>query len=123
MACVLLIDDYAGFREAMDYCLPKFGYVVLSAPDAPTALALAANHAVDVALIDIGLPRFTGLAVCDAIRHDAKLAGVPIVVMTGLMSAEITARARAAGAAEVVAKPFQWPHLLAVLRAVAPGAR
>jgi CheY-like chemotaxis protein len=115
MACVLVIDDYASFREAMEYCLPKFGHIGVSAATALAAAEQARRHRIDVILADIGLPALTGLAICASLRRDPLLAGTPILVLSGIITPDIVGRARAAGAREVLPKPFQWPHLMSAL--------
>ncbi len=121
MACVLVIDEYASFREAMEYCLPKFGYAGLSAGTFGEAATLAKDHRIDVVLLDIGLPSLSGLAACEAIRRDRQLAHAPVVILSGVITAGIVAEARAAGAVEVVSKPFQWPQLLGILDRLLPN--
>ncbi len=122
VACVLVVDEYPPFREAMEYCLPKFGHDAVTAEDLPAAQALAGAVHVDVILLDVGLPQLTGIHACEELRRDPRLAGVKIVMMTLDLSDDIVRRSRAAGAAEVVEKPFLWPDLLSVLARVTRGA-
>lgn len=120
MALILVIDEHEAFREAMEYCLPKFGHRALTAADEAEARGIAADHAVDVVLLDLGRPAASGLALCRALRRSVSLARVPVVAMATLATAELEAQTREAGAAELVAKPFPWTHLLgAIARCVA----
>ncbi|HEX2467938.1 MAG TPA: response regulator transcription factor [Solirubrobacterales bacterium] len=58
---VLIVDDHAGFRASARRLLETEGYaVVAEAPDATSALAMAAEHQPQLALVDIQLPDFDG---------------------------------------------------------------
>lgn len=122
MAVVLVIDSYQGFRETMEYCLPKFGHVAITAADAGSGLKLAAARKVDLALVDIEYPRFCGLSTCVALRRDVRSARVPIVLMLDRVTPEWTARMPAIGVDALLPKPFEWREFLSVLARLAPGA-
>lgn len=115
MAAILVIDEYAAFRQTMEYCLPRLGHRAFSAAGEAEARTVAAAHQVDVILLDIGMPACGGLEVCAALSRDATLGRVPILVLTALITSDLSARARAAGAAELLAKPFRWDELLATV--------
>ena len=118
MPVVLLIDAYAPFREAMDFCLPEFGYDVLTAADLDAAEEVAAAVRIDVVLLGLSQPYRAGFAAAGAVFAAPRLAGVPVVVLGWPVDAGLQAWARAAGAAAVVPKPFFWPDLLGVLQRV-----
>lgn len=121
MACILIVDGYPVFRETMEFCLPRFGYTALSAADEPEARAQALAHPIDLVLLDVGLPDCHGLEICASIARDPQLGRVPIIVLSGIVTAELTVRAREAGAAELLAKPFRWDQLLAAVARLLPG--
>ena len=115
MACVLVIDEYAPFREAMEFCLPRFGHAALTAHDVRAAARLGCR-CVDLVMLDIGTRWMTGCAACAELKRNADFARVPVVVMTTSGGAELQRLAQEAGAAEVVTKPFNWPDLLNLLQ-------
>lgn len=121
MAAILVIDEYAPFRETMEYCLPKFGHTVWAAPRVEEGMAHARTHGVDIVLLDIGLPGLAGLGDCAVLKRDPVLGRVPVVILASQLTAEIVTRARAAGAEEVLGKTFQWPHLLEAIARLVPG--
>ena len=121
MSCVLIVDEYEPFREAMEFCLPRFGHEAVAARDVGEALRIAADHAIDVVLLDGGARWLSGLAVCERLKRDRRFERVPVVVMVAVVSPEMRDRARAVGAAEVIPKPFAWPDLLAALGRHAPA--
>jgi len=111
MARILVIDDSALIRDAMAACLPGFGHSVVTAPDGESGLAAAASSLVDVVLLDVEMPRMSGLSVCEAIKRDPARAHLPVLMMTGRPSPIIERRAREVGAAVLLGKPFSLERL------------
>jgi CheY-like chemotaxis protein len=109
---VLVVDGYAPFLEAMDFCLPFFGYEPLLAPDEAVARQVLAAVRADVLLVDIGLPAYSGLGLCRRLGTAAGGVAIPVVLLSRLIDPEIVERAHAAGAAKLIGKPFLWSDLL-----------
>ena len=112
MARILVIDDNASIRSAMEVGLPGFGHSVTVAPDGEAGLKLAEAEHVDLILLDVEMPQMGGLAVCEALKRDPARCHVPVLMMTGRPSPEITILAQKAGALAVVEKPFTWEELM-----------
>ena len=68
---VLLVEDYADSREMYVLYLETQGFEVLSAGDGRTGLALAGAQAIDVAVLDLGLPQLDGLELTRRLRSGA----------------------------------------------------
>jgi len=66
---VLVVDDDASLRQALESVLVGLGYRVLTAGSPDTAYALLGSELVDAALLDVRLPTMSGLALCTAISH------------------------------------------------------
>ena len=82
-AKVLLVDDDAAFREAAAMMLEAKGLQVFTAEDARTGLAAAREHKPDVVIADVIMERpDAGFALARAIRADAALADVKLVMLT-----------------------------------------
>jgi CheY-like chemotaxis protein len=107
MARILLLDNYDGFRETMEYCLPKFGHTVVSS-SVTGAIASLGVPAPDVVLIGLGQSSMVGFEVCGILKRDPVLSRVPILILANPLNARIEELARAAGAAAVLGKPFEW---------------
>lgn len=120
MAVVLVIDPYEGFREAMSYCLPRFGHSAMVAANGEVALKVASATSVDLVLIDIGHRWPVGFATCEAFKRDVRLQRIPIVLMADVVTPDLRVRSRAAGAEEVVVKPIPWREFLPLLARLAP---
>lgn len=115
MAHILVIDDDPFVRQTLATCLPTIGHAVSVASDGETGLALAAQRTHDLVLLDVDMPRMSGLTVCAALGRDAGPGHPPVVMMTGRMTREVCASAQRAGARAVLPKPFAWDQLEAEL--------
>lgn len=113
MARVLVVDASAAFRETMEYGLPKFGHTVCSAATGEEAARIAAMVEIDLALVDLGWPHWSGLDACRQLAAGDPAVRIPVVLVTGCGSGGTVAQA--AGAVEVLQKPFAWGELLAVI--------
>jgi CheY-like chemotaxis protein len=113
MARVLVVDDSPAIRQALASCLPGFGYDVVVAPDGETGLERSGEAPVDLILLDVDLPRMSGLSVCAALKQDPERRHIPVVMMTGRLTPETVRQARQAGAIAVLGKPFTCDELLA----------
>jgi CheY-like chemotaxis protein len=84
-ATVLLVDDDAGFLAATSLMLEQAGYCVLTAEDGAAGLAAAKAHRPDLVVADVIMNRpDEGFALARAIRADADLAGVKVLILTGV---------------------------------------
>jgi two-component system, OmpR family, KDP operon response regulator KdpE len=110
---VLVVDDEAPLRRAMELNLSARGYTVTLAVDGADALRAASEHAPDVVVLDLGLPDIDGLEVIGAIRM---WSSVPIVVLSARGDERSKVAALDTGADDFVTKPFGIEELLARLR-------
>lgn len=111
---ILIVDDDDDVRGALALWLECEGYAVATAGSGAAALAwLAANPPPRLLLLDLVMPHVDGWAVLDAVRVDARLAGVPVVICTGAVAGR--PRPVPAGV-PVLAKPFDDATLLGVVR-------
>lgn len=84
-AKVLLVDDDAGFVKATSLVLEQAGYDVATAHDGPSGLTAAREHKPDVVVVDVMMNRpDEGFALARAIRADADLADVKMLVLTAV---------------------------------------
>src|SRR5687767_11134324 len=79
---VLVIDDAKDLIELVRVNLEKNGFDVLAASDGRSGLAIAADHAPDVILLDLMMPGMDGLEVCRHIRNDPRIRHIPIIMLT-----------------------------------------
>ena len=113
MANILVIDDNRSVRQTLQFCLEEAGHFVDVAEDGAEGLNVALDTIVDLVLIDVNMPGLPGIAVCQEIKTNEELRHLPVVMMTGCRTNEVVANAMAAGALEVLNKPFELEKLLA----------
>ena len=114
MATVLIVDDEVQILRALQINLTARGYSTVTAPTGNEALERAAQHPVDVIILDLGLPDLDGVEV---IRRLRRWNDVPIVVLSARHGSDDKIQALDAGADDYVTKPFGMDELLARLRA------
>jgi signal transduction histidine kinase len=102
---VLLVDDNEDAVASLAEALSDLGHAVEVAHDGPEALAKLETFAPDIALLDIGLPLMDGYELARRIRHDARLAGIRLVSISGYGQPSDKLRAREAGFDEYLVKP------------------
>jgi CheY-like chemotaxis protein len=79
---VLLAEDDRFLRRACEQSLRQRGYTVISAPDGEAALQLARSERPDLILLDMLMPRMTGLDVLRALKADPQMREIPVLVLS-----------------------------------------
>jgi two-component system phosphate regulon response regulator PhoB len=106
MSTILLVEDDPDIRYLVSYKLTKSGFEVIEAADGAEGLRQAERHPPDLVILDVRMPRMSGLEVCRELRGRPRTATVPIIMLTARTHPEDIEQAYAAGANEYVAKPF-----------------
>ena len=113
---LLIIEDDERIASFLTKGLKAEGYATLVARDGDEALAVgeAEGEALDLVLLDLGLPRIDGRAVLHALRdrHPA----LPVIILTARDDVESKVQGLDSGAADYVTKPFHFEELLARIR-------
>src|SRR6266581_7180278 len=116
MTRVLLAEDDTAIADPLARALRREGYEVQVRGDGPTALEHALSGAVDLLVLDLGLPGMDGLEVCRRLRSEGH--GFPVLVLTARADEVDTVVGLDAGADDYVTKPFRLAELLARVRAL-----
>ena len=112
---VLVVDDEPAFRDALRMALAKEGFVVHTADDGEEAVQIFTEVRPDIVLLDVMLPRMSGIDVCRHIRSNATTP----VIMVSAKSEEIDAVvALEIGADDYITKPYRLRELVARMRTV-----
>jgi two-component system response regulator RegA len=114
MAQWLLIDDDASFTVALARALSRRGHAVVTAQDAATALALAEQHPLRQAVLDLKLGSESGLELIEPLLR--RRPGLHIVVLTGYASIATAVEAIRRGAQNYLCKPVDAEAVLAAFR-------
>ena len=112
---VLVVDDEPPIRRFLRTSLTAQGYQVIEAQDAASAQALLRENAVDVLVLDLGLPGTDGFEIIKQLREAGS--PLPIIVLSSRTDEAGKVRALDLGADDYVTKPFGMDELLARLRA------
>ena len=110
---ILIADDEESIIEVVKIYLEKEGYSVLTALDGDTALKLEIAEKPDLLILDIMLPKMSGLELCRAIERE-----VPVIFLTAKTSEEDKIAGFALGADDYITKPFSPRELIARVKAV-----
>ncbi|NCN72172.1 MAG: response regulator transcription factor, partial [Betaproteobacteria bacterium] len=113
---VLLIEDDAVLRLGLKRQLEAEGYRVDLAADGEDGLFQAREYPVDLAIVDLGLPKLSGLAVVQALRNEGR--ALPILILTARGSWQDKVKGLEAGADDYLVKPFDYPELAARVKAL-----
>jgi len=108
---------------ALAALLAEFGHDVRIANDGEAGVVLAAEHAPDAVLLDIGLPGINGYEVARRLRGTATLANVTLVGLSGYSQEEDRRRAREAGFDHYLIKPIDAAELINILDALPVTAK
>ncbi|HXW32564.1 MAG TPA: response regulator transcription factor [Acidimicrobiales bacterium] len=112
---VMVAEDEESFVEALVIGLTREGFDVTAASDGAEALALFDRLQPDLVLLDIMLPKLSGIDVCRAIRSRSS---VPIIMVTAKGTEIDTVVGLEVGADDYVTKPYRLRELVARMRAV-----
>jgi len=118
LGTVLVVDDDPGVRELLGRTLSKDGFRVETAADGAAALRRARELRPDVITLDVLMPGMDGWAVLSALKSDADLAGIPVVMLTVVDEKPL---GFALGVAEYLTKPIDRGRLAGVLRKHVPA--
>ena len=115
VAKVLIVDDEPNIREVVGLYLRRDGHNVISATDGEEALHLFRRDAPDLVVLDLMLPKLSGLEVCRRMRADRR---VPLIMLTARGEEEERIVGLSLGADDYVVKPFSPRELSARVGAV-----
>lgn len=121
MAKILIVEDepnmVAGLRDNFEF----EGYEVITASDGIAGLNLALHESPDLIILDVMMPRMSGLDVCKQLK--AKKSGIPIIMLTARGQEIDKVVGLELGADDYVTKPFSIRELLARVHAVLRRAK
>lgn len=115
-ARILIVDDYIDALEAWRLFLRAAGFEVHTAADGVSALAEAVEHLPDLIVMDLELPKMSGLDVARALRARDDTRDIPLIVATGYSHAQALAQSQDLGIGAVIVKPCDPDYLVAEIR-------
>ena len=109
---VLVVDDDVILREVMAGQLAGLGWQILAAENGEEAIGVLAREELDLAIIDISMPKLDGFGLLRQMRQNPRTIDLPVIVCTSHNDREPINRAYRLGASSFVTKPINWPQFL-----------
>lgn len=117
-ARILVVEDDKDIVELVRYNLEKDGYQITACSDGATGLAQIRKSPPDLLLLDLMLPKLSGLEICKEIRRDDRLGRLPILMLTARGEEADRVVGLELGADDYVTKPFSPRELVARVKAL-----
>ncbi|WP_404789829.1 response regulator [Altericista sp. CCNU0014] len=110
---VLIVDDDLQLLETLKMLLQPWGLQVTTLDDSQQFWKMLETAAPDLLILDVEMPHFNGIDLCQAVRNDPYWGEIPVLFLTAHRDAETIQRVFMAGADDYVSKPIMAPELLA----------
>jgi len=117
---ILYVEDNEANRMIVRDLFKRTKYQLIEAHDGEAGVAVALEKKPDLILMDIQLPKISGMEAMRRIRADASMAGTPIIAITSFALSGDEQKAKQAGATAYLAKPYSPFDLLKLVRQYAP---
>lgn len=103
---ILVVDDNELNRRLVRLTLGKLGFEVVEAENGPATLAMVGERAIDLVLLDVGMPEMDGIAVLARLRQDYTMLELPVIMFTADDKQERIVEALSLGANDYLLKPL-----------------
>jgi len=113
---LLLVEDEPVLRDQLANRLRQDGYAVDTAIDGEEGLFYATEYPIDLAIIDLGLPKISGIELIQRLRKQGK--DVPVLILTARNKWQDKVEGLESGADDYLAKPFHYEELAARVKAL-----
>jgi two-component system, cell cycle response regulator DivK len=118
MAHILIVEDAPDNRTIAELILQNAGHTVVSVGDGASAVCVAVITQPDAILMDLSLPQLDGWEATRRLKANPATRDIPVIAFTAHILPSDLDRARAAGCATVIAKPFEIDVFLAQIDAL-----
>src|SRR6186713_756773 len=112
-ASILIVDDTPANLQVLAGMLKDRGYKARPVPSGKLALLAARRDPPDLILLDINMPEMNGYEVCEQLKADVALRGIPVIFISALTEQIDKVKAFANGGVDYLTKPFQMEELQA----------
>jgi len=113
---LLLVEDDELLGDAVKTSLTQFGYIVDWLKDGETARSVIKTESFELIILDVGLPKPSGIDLLQSIRHDRNT--TPVIILSTCESVEDRIKGLDSGADDYLVKPFDLNELGARIRAL-----
>ncbi len=115
---VLIVDDSISVRKALEKILVPQGFEVFAAEHAEKSLEMMSSTQPELIIADVVMPGMTGFELCQTLKQDAAYKHIPLMLISGIVNANVETQAHQVGAVGVIKKPFTPDELLPKIRQV-----
>ena len=115
---LLLADDSITIQKVVELILTDEGFDIRTTSNGEEALAAIPSFKPDVILADIEMPRINGYQLCERIKIDPSMRGIPIILLSGAFEPIDEKLARQVNADDFIIKPFESQELINKVNAV-----
>ena len=120
MKIILYVEDNEMNRQIVRYLLKRTKYQLVEAHDGEAGVTKALEIRPDLILMDIQLPKISGLEATRKLRAEGATANTPIIAITSFALSGDEQKAKEAGATAYLAKPYSPRDLLGLIRKILP---
>lgn len=120
---IMVVDDEPYIARVIKFKLEQEGYAVISANDGVTGLDRIRQEKPDLVLLDVMMPGLTGYEVCQQVKADADLQGIPVVFLTAKGQERDREQGLNLGASDYITKPFSPNRLLELVKSIIGNAK
>jgi two-component system cell cycle response regulator DivK len=117
---ILYVEDNEYNRKIVRQLLGRTSYRLLEAVDGESGVLVAQQQLPQLVLMDVQLPKMSGLDATRALKADPRTRHIPVIVITSFALSGDREKAAAAGADSYLAKPYSPRELLALVRKFLP---
>ena len=117
---ILYVEDNELNRKMLRHLLRAASYRLIEAPDGETGITMAREQHPDLILMDVQLPKISGIEATHALRAEPSTAHTPIIAITSFALSGDEQRAKEAGASAYLAKPYSPFALLGMIQKLVP---
>jgi two-component system cell cycle response regulator DivK len=117
---ILYVEDNELNRKIVRDLLRRTTYRLIEAPDGEAGVTMACAQRPDLILMDVQLPKISGIEATRRLRAEPTMADTPIIAITSFALSGDEQRAKDAGASAYLAKPYSPFTLLTMIRALLP---
>ncbi len=114
---ILVVDDEQPIYSYLQKKFTKLGYTALTAEDGEEAVAKALLNVPDLIILDVKLPKLSGIEVCRRLKSEERTRHIPILMLSAKAQSDEIRDGLEAGADKYLCKPIGFPDLLREVRA------
>jgi two-component system alkaline phosphatase synthesis response regulator PhoP len=113
---ILVVDDEPNIVLSVEFLMKREGFEVKTAGDGHTAIEMLAQSRPDLVILDVMMPRKNGFEVCEEVRANPTLSGLPILMLTAKGREAEMKKGLSLGADAYITKPFSTHELVAKVK-------